>query len=70
MTTHRLIHGAVIHAGTAADATQHLSIFASDEIGSAVIDEDEIHMLRAIALTRAFSAREHGKIVGDRLTRG
>ena len=45
-----LVDRAVVHAGTAADAAQHLTELAADQAGTAAVDQHEIHVLRAIAL--------------------
>ena len=49
VTTCALVHGAHVHASGAADATQCLATqLISQNGGTAVVDEDDVHVLRAV----------------------
>ncbi len=63
-----LVDGAVIHAGAAADAAQRVADVAAEHVGAAAVDDDEVHVLRAVELALALRARQHVDVVRDRLS--
>ncbi len=67
MTTHLLIHRAVVHAGAAADAAQHLLEVAADQPRAPTVDQHHIHMLGTVLIAHAARPGQHGKIVRRRL---
>ena len=63
----RPVYGTVVHAGPASDAAQHLLHVAAHEIGAAGVDQDEDHVLGAVAVLRPARTGEEAHVVGDRL---
>jgi hypothetical protein len=69
VTTDLLIHGAVVHAGAAADAAQHVLELAAEQPGAPGIHQHEIQVLGAVELAGPARPGQQGEIVRDRLTR-
>ena len=65
-----LVHRAVVHAGGAADAAQHVLELAAEQADAAIVDQDEIEMLGAVRVLRPLHAGEHGEVIGYRLPGG
>jgi hypothetical protein len=57
----------VIHARAAANAAQRRTHLAREHVGAPAVDDDEVHVLRAVKLALAFRSREDVDVVRDRL---
>lgn len=64
------VHRAHIQAGPAADAIQDLRHLAGQGGGAAVIDQDDVHLLRAVLVGRAAGAGEDAGVDAQPLTGG
>ena len=67
MTADILVDRTVVHAGAAADAAQRFLELACEDSAAPGIDQDKVHMLRAVELAFAFDAGENVDIIGNRL---
>ena len=64
------IDRAVIHAGPAANAAQHVFHVAADQPGAAGVDQHDVHLFRPVTLAGRLDTGGQGKVVGDRLADG
>ena len=53
----RVIDRAMVHAGAAADAAQHLLILGAEHRGAAVVEDDDVIFLRPVGIARAGAGR-------------
>ncbi len=58
----RLIDRAMVHAGAAADATQHILEFAAEHRRSAVVEEDDVIFGRTIRIVRSTRPGREGRV--------
>ena len=64
------VHRAVVHAGAAADATQHAPELAGQDLAAAVVHHDDVNLGGAVRLTGLGSAGVHLERRGDLGTDG
>src|SRR5690606_33106497 len=71
VTANAGVHRAMVHAGAAADAVERLAQLAVGEgLAAAVVQQDQVHLFRAIQLMRLARAGDHVDVGGDRLAEG
>ena len=66
----RAIDRAVVHAGGAADAAQHLAELGAEHVGAAVVEEDDVVLLRPVEVAGAARAGGEGGVDGEVLPGG
>ncbi|MNG26647.1 hypothetical protein D3C84_1116620 [compost metagenome] len=65
------IDRAMIHTGTAADAVQGLAQFAVGKgLAATVVQQHQVHFLRAVEFMGLARAGDHVDVGGDRLAEG
>ena len=64
------VNGADVQAGAAADAAKDVAAFGGEDIGAAVVDEDDVHLLGAVGLRRRFGAGDELGVNGELLCGG
>ena len=70
MAADRAVDGAVIHAGAAADAAQHLLRFRAQQCAAAVIQQHHMELFRPIGVFGTARAGGKGRVAGKFLAGG
>ena len=65
MTGDVTVHGAGIHASTAADAAEHGAEFMSQNVGTSVVHDHDMHILWAVGFAFSTASRIDGERAGD-----
>ena len=70
MAPHRLIDRAVIHAGPAADAAEHLLELSAKHVSPAVVEQNHVILLGPVGVANALRAGRQRCVAREFLTRG
>ena len=60
----------MVHAGAAADAAQHLAQAFRQHPRAAVVDQDDVHLLRTVRVARPLRPAVERRVLGQLATRG
>ena len=66
--TNFAVYGAGVEAGSAANAAEEFAGFFAENLGAAVVEENDVELLRAIGFARLAGASDDGGVDGEWLS--
>ena len=70
MAAHRVVDRAVVHAGAAADAAQHLLKLCPQQVGAPIVEQHDVKFFRPVRVAGAARAGGKCRVGADFLSRG